>query len=260
MQITNPNLVYTIICESITGQRLSPTSAALFLDAFFKKKDRASLLLSLQTKSRRERDVEVQRLNAKAEASRIRLILIDELDALVTSKQTLLYNLFDWPCHQNSRLLVISIANTMDLPERLQEKIRSRMGKNRLVYDPYTKNQILEILLSRLAEVQQDKEETIKDNVFNKSSLNYVATKIGNYSGDIRRVLMITRRAVEHARDRYLLLAKDNPKQPIVQVDANMANAAFEELYRAKTVQVLKQLCRDEVLLLLALYLTLQTK
>ncbi len=25
-------------------------------------------------------------------------VLIDELDALVTPKQTLLYNLFNWPC------------------------------------------------------------------------------------------------------------------------------------------------------------------
>jgi origin recognition complex subunit 1 len=49
----------------------------------------------------------------------IRVLLIDELDALVTKKQTLLYNLFDWPCHSHSRLLVIAIANTMDLPEKL---------------------------------------------------------------------------------------------------------------------------------------------
>lgn len=65
--------------------------------------------------------------------------MIDELDALVTKKQTLLYNLFDWPCHQHSRLLVIAIANTMDLPEKLQSKIASRIGNNRLVYEPYNK-------------------------------------------------------------------------------------------------------------------------
>ncbi len=56
---------------------------------------------------------------ARQESEQMRVILVDELDALVTKKQTLLYNLFDWPCHQNSKLLVISIANTMDLPERM---------------------------------------------------------------------------------------------------------------------------------------------
>ncbi len=51
--------------------------------------------------------------------SKVRVLLVDELDALVTPKKTLLYNLFEWPCNINSNLLVISIANTMDLPERL---------------------------------------------------------------------------------------------------------------------------------------------
>lgn len=52
-------------------------------------------------------------------AEKVRVVLIDELDALITTKQTLLYNLFDWPCYKDSKLLLISIANTMDLPERL---------------------------------------------------------------------------------------------------------------------------------------------
>lgn len=71
------------------------------------------------------------------------VVLIDELDALMTNKQALLYNLFDWPCHPHSNLLLISIANTMDLPERLQTKIRSRIGSNRLTYKPYSSAQII---------------------------------------------------------------------------------------------------------------------
>ena len=70
---------------------------------------------------------------------KILLLLVDELDALVTKKQTLLYNLFDWPSHPGSRLLIISIANTMDLPERLSAKISSRIGKQRIVYEPYNR-------------------------------------------------------------------------------------------------------------------------
>jgi len=40
MSLTNPNLVYTILAEKIIGRRMSPQSAALFLDEFFKKKDK----------------------------------------------------------------------------------------------------------------------------------------------------------------------------------------------------------------------------
>jgi Cdc6-like AAA superfamily ATPase len=44
MSLINPNLVYTIIYEHITGKRVNPASAALFLDEFFKKKDKIKLL------------------------------------------------------------------------------------------------------------------------------------------------------------------------------------------------------------------------
>lgn len=37
--------------------------------------------------------------------------------------QTVLYNLFDWPGRKGSRLSIIGIANTMDLPERLHARI-----------------------------------------------------------------------------------------------------------------------------------------
>ena len=80
----------------------------------------------------------------------MKVVLLDELDALVTPKQELLYNLFDWPSYANSRLLIISISNTMDLPERMQTKVKSRLGDNRIVYYPYDKDQIMTILRSRI--------------------------------------------------------------------------------------------------------------
>ena len=54
MQLTNPNLVYTIIYEQIVGRRVAPASAAIFLDEFFKKKDRTKILMqakNLKSKS-----------------------------------------------------------------------------------------------------------------------------------------------------------------------------------------------------------------
>ena len=121
------------------------------------------------------------------------MLLVDELDALITQKQTLLYNLFEWPCNQNSRLLVISIANTMNLPERLQSKIQSRIGNNRLVYQPYNKEQIKTILASRLTGIK----------VFDSKSIGVVSSKVAQYSGDMRRSLQITKRAVELCRDEF---------------------------------------------------------
>jgi len=44
MSLTNPNSVYSIICEKITTKKLAPASAALFLDEFFKRKDKERIL------------------------------------------------------------------------------------------------------------------------------------------------------------------------------------------------------------------------
>jgi origin recognition complex subunit 1 len=44
MSLTNPNLVYSILHEKITGKRCNPTTSATFLDDFFKKKDKFKVL------------------------------------------------------------------------------------------------------------------------------------------------------------------------------------------------------------------------
>jgi hypothetical protein len=57
------------------------------------------------------------------------VVLMDELDQLVTSKQDVVYNFFNWPTLVDSRLVVIAVANTMDLPERVMSgRVRSRLG------------------------------------------------------------------------------------------------------------------------------------
>lgn len=107
-----------------------------------------------------------------------------QLDLLITRKQDVLYNLFDWPTKPRSRLIVLAIANTMDLPERvMMNRVSSRLvrrncpvislyqyeaivipdhvtsclllqGLNRMTFQPYTFQQLQEIVESRLLGLQ----------------------------------------------------------------------------------------------------------
>ena len=183
MSLTNPNLVYTLMHEKITGRRSNPTTSAAFLDEFFKKRDKVKILNQTYGAKGATR---AQKEKMESDASKLRIVLIDELDALVTKKQTLLYNLFDWPCHAHSRLLVIAIANTMDLPEKLQQKIASRIGNNRLVYEPYNREQIQKIISSR---INGDQSQNGAASIFDENAIRLVASKVSSYSGDIRRSL-----------------------------------------------------------------------
>jgi archaeal cell division control protein 6 len=137
---------------------------------------------------------------------------------------------------------VVAIANTMDLPERMQSKISSRIGNNRLVYEPYNREQILTILRSRIDDVQ---------GVFDKSALELVSKKVSMYSGDIRRSLQITKRAVEICRDKN---AKNEEAKVKSKVNYTHVLDAFEEMFNSKTVKVLMSLKKAEVIVMLALW------
>ena len=51
-----------------------------------------------------------------------------QLDLLWTRKQTVMYNIFDWPTRPQAKLIVLAIANTMDLPERIMmNRVQSRL-------------------------------------------------------------------------------------------------------------------------------------
>ena len=78
------------------------------------------------------------------------VLLLDEVDLLVTRKQNVLYKLLDWPTYPYARLIVIAIANTMDLPERVLPRLGSRLGLQRVGFRPYDVQQIEAIVAARL--------------------------------------------------------------------------------------------------------------
>ncbi|CAJ1458869.1 unnamed protein product, partial [Effrenium voratum] len=86
-------------------------------------------------------------------ASQVTILVIDEVDALLTKAQSVLYQLFDWVSHPAARLAVVAIANTMDLPERLLPRVASRIGVQRVSFNAYSRDQLKAILVNRLSAV-----------------------------------------------------------------------------------------------------------
>ena len=61
------------------------------------------------------------------------MLVVDELDMLWNKKQSVLYNIFEWPTYKWAKLVVLAIANTMDLPERVMiNRVSSRYRPTRL--------------------------------------------------------------------------------------------------------------------------------
>ncbi|CAH0550253.1 unnamed protein product [Brassicogethes aeneus] len=159
------------------------------------------------------------------------VMLIDELDILCTKRQDVVYNLLDWPTKAKNQLVVITIANTMDLPERLlMSRVTSRLGLTRLTFQAYTHKQLQEIVTKRL----------IGTNSFNSDAIQFVARKVASVSGDARRALDICRRAAE--------IAELENEQGLVTMQH--VNEALNAMITQPKVRAIKHCSRLEQLLL----------
>lgn len=76
-----------------------------------------------------------------------RVLILDEIDFLKSRDQEVLYNIFEWTQKKKSKLVIISISNTLDFPETLNPKVASRMGKRTITFKPYSSHQIEKILI-----------------------------------------------------------------------------------------------------------------
>ncbi|KAK1897588.1 Origin recognition complex subunit 1 [Dissostichus eleginoides] len=161
MKMTDPHQAYVQILQKLTGQKATADHAAALLE---------------------------KRFSNPAPRKESTVLLVDELDLLWTRKQNVMYNLFDWPTRRHARLVVLTIANTMDLPERIMiNRVASRLGLTRLSFQPYSFKQLQQIITSRLNKVK----------AFEEDALQLVSRKVAALSGDARRCLDICRRATE---------------------------------------------------------------
>lgn len=127
-----------------------------------------------------------------AERGPMIVLVLDEMDQLDSKGQDVLYTLFEWPWLSNSRLVLIGIANTLDLTDRILPRLEAREGcKPKLLnFPPYTRNQIAAILQDRLSQIS-------KDQVLDSAAIQFCARKVSAVSGDIRKALDVCRRAIE---------------------------------------------------------------
>ncbi|NWH74171.1 ORC1 protein, partial [Piaya cayana] len=161
MKLTDPHQAYVQILELLTGQKVTAAHAAVLLAKLF---------------------------HTPGPKRKPAVLVVDELDLLWTRKQDVLYNLFDWPTQKQSKLIVLAIANTMDLPERvMMNRIASRLGLTRMSFQPYTYKQLQQIISSRLNSMK----------AFEDDAIQLVSRKVAALSGDARRCLDICRRATE---------------------------------------------------------------
>lgn len=189
LKLISPQSSYEVLWEKISGERVSASNAAILLDEYFQRKDKSRKPL---------------------------IVLMDEVDQIVTKTQTVMYNFFNWPTYLESKLVVIAVANTMDLPERLlTNKISSRLGLRRLQFPGYDYVQLAEIIKHRLEDLEKLNSGKL---IIKKDAIEFAARKVASVSGDARRALIICRRAIEIAEWEFFKTHKEDAEDEVYTV------------------------------------------
>ncbi|KAG0045793.1 Origin recognition complex, subunit 1 [Gryganskiella cystojenkinii] len=237
MKVTEPSYAYVLLWMALTDQKVTANHALQLLEKRFSTPG-------------------PQRLPV--------VVLLDELDLLVTGKQTVMYNFFEWPTWMHSRLIVVAVANTMDLPDRmLSNKIVSRLGLTRISFKAYDHKQLATIVESRLVGIR----------AFRKEAIEFAARKVGAVSGDARRALDICRRAVEiveanavrKEEERRKAMALNpfadhgDPADPD-QVTIRIVDQAIKEMFASPNVRLVQSASLHQKIFLIALIRRLRVK
>jgi Cdc6-like AAA superfamily ATPase len=157
------------------------------------------------------------------------ILIIDEIDYLINKFQIMLYHIFNWSTYSNSKLIIISISNLINIKDLFLSKISSRFGQNKLMFKPYTKEQIREIINYK----------GINLNLFDEDALKLTSMKVSAINGDLRRVILILKRALElNNNDVFNNLHGGGNNL----VNKNYVLKAYRDLFDSKIIFTLKNL------------------
>lgn len=150
------------------------------------------------------------------------LLVLDEIDQLCSKRQSVLYSIFEWPSWLGSRLVLIGVANALDLVERSLPRLLARcsLRPETLHFAPYTKQQIVDIFESKIAQEN-------KNIVFAPVALQMIAAKISAISGDVRRALDVAKQVVEIAKRNQ----ENHPTNGSTTVELKHVLEVFDDVY-----------------------------
>ncbi|KAI8993789.1 P-loop containing nucleoside triphosphate hydrolase protein [Trametes punicea] len=155
-------------------------------------------------RAKRAKDTPRQTIEKALTASQRKcIIILDELDHIASSPQALV-PLFSLANSHSSCLRLIGIANTHTLTSSSSTtlSVRSMVGVETLHFSPYSPEQLLEILQTRLAPLSQGGDSDCAERAkkfLPLPTLTLLSKKIAAQTGDVRAVLEVLRGAIDIA-------------------------------------------------------------
>ncbi|KAK9712171.1 AAA ATPase [Basidiobolus ranarum] len=134
------------------------------------------------------------------------VVILDEIDHLITKDQDVLYKLFEWPTLPEARLTLIGIANALDLTDRFLPRLRAKDCEPQILnFNPYKVPQIIDIIKNRLLSLYSESQLADLNGsgkkppvpIMQVSAIELCARKVAAGTGDLRKALDVCRQAIE---------------------------------------------------------------
>lgn len=167
----------------------------------------------------------------KRKGTTMHLVLLDEIDNLLNEDCDVLYSLFEWSLQKQSNLILIGIANALDLTDRFLPRLKSRNLKPELLpLLPYTASQMSTIITERLRSTLPEKINASKDFVpfVHPMAVQLCCKKVASQTGDLRKAFSLIRRAIDQVERETAEKAKPSlPGTPTKRPLAEAANQPY---------------------------------
>ncbi|KAL2757569.1 hypothetical protein ACRALDRAFT_1079740 [Sodiomyces alcalophilus JCM 7366] len=130
--------------------------------------------------------------------SPIYMVVLDEIDHVLTMGLESLYRLFEWSLEKPSRLMLIGIANALDLTDRFLPRLKSKNLKPELLpFHPYSAAQIKSIITTRLKSLLPEGSQQTTLPFIHPAAIELCSRKVSSQTGDLRKAFEICRRALD---------------------------------------------------------------
>ncbi|GLC39286.1 hypothetical protein PLESTB_001573500 [Pleodorina starrii] len=182
---------------------------------------------------------------------RVLVVVLDEVDRLMRRRDggEELARLFQLPSAPGLAVVLLAVANNLDLTERMMPLLRARgMAPRHMVFTAYSRPQVLAILSAQLGCHPRGRR------CFDDAALDMVAKSVSSSSGDLRQALKACRTAL----DVLLEANRSNPATARASVGIREVHAALQRLSsqgngQPAVVAKIKGLPPQQQLVLLAL-------
>lgn len=136
----------------------------------------------------------------KTKTGPVYIVTLDEIDHLLTMDLEIFYSLFEWSLDRSSRLILIGIANALDLTDRFLPRLKARNLKPQLLpFLPYTASQIASVITAKLKTLSPGPGVTQSDHLpfVQPAAIQFCSKKVASQTGDLRKAFDIICRTID---------------------------------------------------------------